>query len=259
MSWFEGQPLPALEADDDERAGAEVADGVLIERREVLFLSLGAMAALALGWPQRAMAEEGGGKSDLSAAEGDLAFDALIREAVPKAEELVKSEKANEDAYLHGLAALVARLKAAPDGKFKGQNPVEAAKHYDKQPFMVVQFKLQPGAALPWHDHRDYNGILSCVQGEARVKSYDIVGDNRIPPKGQTFNIQETGDRLMKVGTMSQLTRTRDNVHDVRAGKDGARLLDFFTFYKPSGTSVFMNVEAKPADAEKRIYEATWK
>ena len=46
--------------------------------------------------------------------------------------------------------------------------------------------------------------------------------------------IRETTDALLTAGTVSRLTRTKDNLHDLKgAGKDGARVLDFFTFFEP--------------------------
>ncbi|MCW8130351.1 MAG: hypothetical protein KIS92_08390 [Planctomycetota bacterium] len=259
MSWFHDRPISeATDAslDADERPGAEVAEGVTVERREVVLLSLGALASLCLGWPQRAAAEDG---AALSAPEGDLAWDALLKEALPMAEHLVKQKKPNEEAYLLQLASLVARLDKAPDGTFAPKRAVAAVEHLRKMPFVVVQFKLEANAALPFHDHRDYIGVLSSVAGEAQVRSFKIQGDNPVPPAGKSFEIRETGSRTLTPGRSSHLSRTRDNVHDIRAGKEGARLLDFFTFYSKEGKSVFMNVGEKPKDAEKKIYEATWK
>ncbi len=259
MSWFHNRPISearSMMLDADEKPGAEVADGVCIERREVLMVSLGALAAFCLGWPQRAAAEEAAG---LDAPEGELAWDALLKQALPMAENLVKQKKPNEEAYLLQMASLVARLDKAPEGNFPPKRPIGAIEHYRKMPFVVVQFKLEPGAALPYHDHRDYIGILSSVAGEAQVRSFEIQGANPTPPAGSSFDIRETGSRILTPGRSSHLSRTRDNIHDVRAGKDGARLLDFFTFYSKDGKSVFMNVSDKPKDPEKKIFEASWK
>ena len=54
MSWFPEVPPEA----DDEKEGALIADGVLVERRDVIRLSLGALAVWSLGWPQKALAED---------------------------------------------------------------------------------------------------------------------------------------------------------------------------------------------------------
>ncbi len=91
------------------------------------------------------------------------------------------------------------------------------------------------------------------------MRSFEVVGADARPPKGKSFDIRETHDGLLFPGRASVLSRSRDNIHDVRAGKEGARLLDFFTFFNPAGQSVFLDVQEKPRDPEKRIFEATWK
>jgi hypothetical protein len=219
----------------------EVGDGVLLERRGVVLLSLGALALLSLRWPERALA----GETDDDA---DLTWDALVKQAVPLAERHVKAKKPNEEVYLNRLAALAHRLKI----------PSEGAHLQAKRPLTVAQFRFEPGRGFPWHDHRDYNGLILCVGGEARVRSADILGGDPRPAAGKTFQIRETVSAVLTPGTASRLTRSKDNVHDVRGGPDGARVLDFFTFFEPGGRSVNLTVDEKPRDADRRIYDATW-
>ncbi|MBI3723161.1 hypothetical protein HY251_04280 [bacterium] len=245
MSWFGPRVSP-------EEEGREVAPGVRIERRSMLKASLGAVALLQGGLVSRALAQE---KPD---DEGELTWDALLKLAIPLAEKLVARKKPNEEAFLLKLSSYMARLSEVPEAKF-GRGPVASASVHDKHQLVVVQFKLDAGAALPFHDHRDYVGILAAVSGEARVRSFDIQGEDPRPPKGKTFLIAETGDRLLAPGHYSHLSRRSDNVHDIRAGADGARLLDVFTFFKEDGKSVYLNVGEKPRDREKRLYEASWK
>jgi len=235
MSWFPETMSGSGPVDLD--------DGVRLERRDVLKASVGALALLSLGWPQRAL-----GQDPAPADDAELAWDAFVKDAVPMAEKLVAARKPNEEAYLHRLAALVHRLKLPAEG--------EALRA--KQPLSVVQFNLKAGKGFHWHDHRDYNGLILCTAGEARVRSYDIVGDDPRPPKGKTFVIRETVDATLTPGRVSHLARLRDNVHDVRACDEGARLLDLFTFFDAGGRSAYMKVEEKPKDTVKRLYEAAW-
>lgn len=91
------------------------------------------------------------------------------------------------------------------------------------------------------------------------MRSADILGGNPRPPKGKTFEIRETGNAQLTAGRASGLARTRENVPDVRsAGRDCARLLDFFTIFESDGRSVPLQVAEQPKDAAQRIYEATW-
>jgi hypothetical protein len=201
MSWFpESVPL-----DDDEKEGTFVAEGVLIERRDILRISLGALAVWSLGWTQRALAEDvNAPKSEPDNAE--LAWETLLKQALPMAEKLAASPKPNDDAFLFELASLVARLKMPPDAQFKGDKPLQAVETLRKMPFVVVQFQLQPQAAIPFHDHRDYAGLITCLSGEARVRSFDIVGEDKRPPKGKSFEIRETLNGILAPSRISTLS-----------------------------------------------------
>ena len=76
---------------------------------------------------------------------------------------------------------------------------------------------------------------------------------------GKSFEVRETRDDLILPGRISTLGRSRDNVHDLVAGKDGARVLDVFTFFSKRAGSRSLDVAEKPRDAEARVYEAAWR
>lgn len=89
--------------------------------------------------------------------DADLAWEALAKAALPLAEKLVRAKKPKEEVCLARLAARVYRLKVPADTE---SLPL-------KRSLVVAQFKLEPGRGFPWHDHRDYNGLILCVAGEA--------------------------------------------------------------------------------------------
>jgi hypothetical protein len=47
-------------------------------------------------------------------------------------------------------------------------------------------------------------------------------------------------------------------VHVLTAGPEGAVVLDAFTYLAPEARSHYMDVEPKPRDAERKIYDAAW-
>ena len=59
-------------------------------------------------------------------------------------------------------------------------------------------------------------------------------------------------------GRFSSLGTTRENVHDLVAGPEGAVVLDVFTFLPNAQGSHFMDVAETPRDAERKIYDASW-
>jgi hypothetical protein len=253
----------------DEPVGAEVAPRVVVERRHFLWLA----AAAAGGWAlspapapgQEDQRKEPAGKPDSPQGPAApprpaaLTFDDFAREAWPHARELVRTPEPNEETYLFSLASLLARMRP-PEGKFaRGPAKIGYGLAYYHQPLRVIQLRFEPGASIPLHDHREYNGILVGVEGEARVRNFEIFGRKDRPPKGERFQIRETQRGILTPGRQSILSRTRDNLHEVVAGPDGARLLDVFTFFSPEARSHDLDFRDKPVDAERRLYEATWK
>lgn len=253
MSWTSHSPLA-----NEPKPGDELFDGVRLERRDVLLLSLGTLAALILGRPEEALSEAAKVRPRRHPPTGrDLSWDALIEQAVPMAQSLVQCPMRDENVYLRRLSALVTRLAAAPDALFEPDLAVASVNSFHRFPFVVMQFRLAPGAAIPYHDHRDYNGVLSAITGEARVRSFEIVSDDQHALAAKAFQIRETHEALVTPGHVSMLSRTRDNIHDVRAGRKGARLIDFFTFFNEYGRSVYLNV-GECLDSGRKIFEARW-
>ena len=71
--------------------------------------------------------------------------------------------------------------------------------------------------------------------------------------------IKENKNVVAKAGDVSNLSRTRDNIHDIRAGKEGVLFLDIFTFFPNHAGSEYLNVEKKPIEKDGKVYMAAWK
>jgi len=269
MSWF-GHDISAILTSDadssirDTACNIEVADRVTVERRSVLWLSAAAVASVLTGSaalrgqdptpPPREPQTPATGA-------GDLDFGAFLGEIHPLAKRVVESKGHNEEAYLMTVAAAMSRLRD-PGGDLRTAMRTFVEKHSEdgkRFPLAAVAMSLKPGGGFSHHDHRDYNGVIMGIEGEVRIRNYDILGDVPVPPEGQAFQLRETADCLILPGRISSLGRRRDNIHDLVAGPDGARVLDVFTFFEPGATSHYLDVEAKPRDAERRIYDAAWK
>jgi quercetin dioxygenase-like cupin family protein len=251
----------------DEHPKDTVAEGVVLERRSMLRLSAATLAAgLAAACSAPAARSSSKAGSSLAAAgapvtDGTLDLTGFLAEMYPRAQAFIASGGEREEAYLMAIGELMARVQppapaqARADMKsFLEQNP-PVGKDLE---ILVVMFALEPGKGFTHHDHRDYNGVILGVEGEAHVTNYDILGDTLVPPEGETFQIRQTRDDLILPGRFSSLGSTRENVHELIAGPDGATVLDVFTYLQPGARSYFMDVDPKPRDAERRIYDATW-
>jgi len=262
MSWFQDDAVLI-----DERPRETVAEGVLLERRSLLRVSA---AAIVAGLSASCFAPSGS-KSPQDAApaptpevprtDGSLDITEFLTEMHPRAQRFIASGGEREEAYLMSIGELMARLqtptptesRSAVQG-FLADHPSESG----AMEIMVVMFQLEPGKGFAHHDHRDYNGVILGVEGSAHLTNYDILGDDPVPPKGETFQIRQTRDDVLLPGRFSSLATTRENVHELIAGPDGATVLDVFTFLGKGAGSHFMDVESTPRDAERRIYDASW-
>ena len=269
MSYFRPEQMPFAEdapcVVEDIEQNVEVADGVVVERRSVLWLSAAAVTSMLVGAgsvraqepkqpdPTRPPATP---KKNLK-----LSFEDFLKQLLPQARRLIDSKGEDEQSYLMTVAAAMSRLQD-PNAPMRDAMR-EFSKNHRKQgerfPIGAMAMKLAAGGGFSHHDHLNYNGIIMGLEGEVRIRNYDFQGDPPASDSTDTFQIRETRDDLILPGRFSSLGQKRENIHDLVAGKDGARVLDVFTFYARNATSRYLNVEDKPRDAEARIYDATWK
>ena len=254
MSWFPSHDPFETDADEQdaafeavvEKVGDEIAPGVVVERRKILKLPLALVGALALGSRAPRSAQLRNAFAEDSSER--ISFDQLLEELQPLGEALVGGSQTNEEAYLHTVASMLQRLnvEGLPS---RGRKP----------PIAITQLRLKPNAAIPYHDHRNLNGVILGLEGEIRIRNFEIQGENQIPAKNELFRIRETSDARVTPGSVSTLARKRDNIHDLRAGEEGGLILDVFTFFGRDVSSNFVTVDEKAVDEKLRIYEAHWR
>ena len=262
MSWFQDDAVIV-----DERPCKTVAEGVLLERRSLLRFSAATVAAglaASCSAPSRQESAQTSGPApaiDGTPTDGSLDVAEFLAEMYPRAESFVASGGEQEEAYLMAVGELMARLRPPTLAQARSAMDELHKRHRTEDArfeMWVVMFKLEPGKGFSHHDHRDYNGVILGVDGEAHVTNYDILGDTLVPPKGETFQIRQMRDDLILPGRFSSLGTTRENVHELTAGPEGAVVLDVFTFLAPDANSYYMNVEPEPRDARLKIYDASW-
>lgn len=247
---------PVIATGDDRRE--PIADGVTIERRRIFWLSAGSVAALLLGrTPLRG--QEPAQQPAQNPAK--LSFEQFLAEVHPLAKRLIDSGGEDEQAYLMTVAATLCRLRD-PAAPLREQMQAFRKQHAEpgvRFPLAAVSMRLEAGRGFSHHDHLDYNGVILGVEGEVRIRNYDFVGEPPAIDSGRTFEVRQTRDDLILPGGISTLGRGRENVHDLVAGKDGARVLDVFTFFDERATSRYLDVDEKPRDAALRVHEASWR
>ena len=231
---------------------SELAPGVTIERRSILWMPL-ALAAAAL--PARA--------AEISAA---LDWDDFIRLCPADAAQFARdASEIGQDAYLNRIASWAVRLSGAPDtklGAFAGLNPkVEFGPSFRGVPFAVIQWRMQPHAVLPAHCHPQASVCTVGIEGEARVRHFEVHGRAPAFDSGDRtpFLMRETRSQIVTPRRISTLSSTRDNIHYFEAGGGGARGLDITTAYGGDGSFSFVAFHPeKPSVREASLYEAVW-
>ncbi len=280
---------PAKSPLDLPRPGEEVEDGVFVVRRRLLFGGLAAAVAGLLCPGARSQAPQddrnGGSPSSRpahnarSAAETQpadpttAAFDEFAALTSAEARALLQAATPDEEAYLARIAARLSALGPPPPDR-RGKNDGARPWGFSNAAVAVIQFRLSPTKGFKLHDHRDYNGVLCGVSGDADCRNCDFVdvSDSRpasrpsVPDRkdatklvpGQEFLIRETSRVTLKQGVVSTLSRTRSNLHEVMAGASGARLLDVFTYFKPGAGSHGLKTDWREVPSQKGVYRAAW-
>jgi hypothetical protein len=234
--------------------GSELAPGVAIERRSILWMPL--VFAAAILRPARAAAPPA----------PPLDWDDFIRLCPADAAQWARDASAiGQDAYLNRIAAWAVRLKAAPDtklGAFAGLDPkVEFGPSFRGVPFAVIQWRMDPHAVLPAHCHPQASVCTVGMEGEARVRHFEIDGPAPTFDSGSRapFLIRETRRQIISPRRISTLSSTRDNIHYFEAGDLGARGLDITTMYGGDGSFSFVRFQPeKPKDPKNGLFEAVW-
>jgi hypothetical protein len=253
---------------EENQKQIEVSDGVVIERRRWLWLPAMAAAAIVSGksLAQDAAKKQEAAATSLPAQAGQFEWSEFLKQSVPAAAELHRDSSAQgQEAYLHLLAMMASRLKlttipATKLGRFEKHEPALffGPSHLGK-PFFIIEWRMEPGATLPPHCHPNASVCTVGIEGEARIRNFQLLGQAPEFSSPKSFRVRETHNEIIAPGRINTLSVTRDNIHTFQAGKAGARGMDISTYHGPDIGFSFLEMESKPADAEQRIFEAVWK
>ncbi|MGH9837152.1 MAG: hypothetical protein ACREEM_00025 [Blastocatellia bacterium] len=251
----------------EDQQQLEISPGVIIERRRLLWLPVITTATILGG---NALAQDAASKPEANkgvspAPTGRLDWNEFLKQAVPMATELHSdSSPQGQEAYLHWLAQMASRLQlttigATKVGRFEKLDPaVYFGPSHRGKPFFIIEWRMEPGAILPPHCHPNVSVCTVGIEGEARIRNFEVAGQAPEFTSRQSFRVRETHNEIITPGRINTLSAARDNIHTFQAGKMGARGMDITTYHGPDQGFSFLKMESKPADAEQRIFEAVW-
>jgi hypothetical protein len=245
----------------------DIAPGFSETRRRIITLPASIAAGVLLESIGKGFAKQSAqAQPSETEANGQLNWAAFLNQCEPIARELHKDRSAaGQEAYLHWLASMIMRARPgdiprAKVGRFGKLEPaISFGVAYRGQPFFVVEWQLQPDAFLPPHCHPNASACTLGLEGEARIRNFEIVGDAPEFSSRRTFLVRETHDEVIGPGRVNTLSAKRDNIHTFQAGKNGARGIDISSYHGPDVGFSFMDIATTPKNPERRIFEAAWK
>jgi hypothetical protein len=240
----------------------EVFPGIY-ERRHFLRGSLATIAALAAlrAAPEKILAQAPIKPSDVARADS-LAWDDFLKQAVPVAQQMIAEPTFSVDEYLYRIGSLATRLKEIPESKLGPYTAVDPrvwfGPSFRGSPFFIIQWRMEPGAFLPPHNHPNASVCTLGFEGEVWLRNFEIAGEAPDYSSKATFRIRETRNERMSRGRINTLSPSRDNIHCFQVGREGARGIDINTLHGKTNNFSFLDISEKPIDTEKRTFEATW-
>ena len=240
----------------------EVFPGVH-ERRHFLRSSLATVAAIvALRAAPQSIFARAPGTAAYAARADNLAWDDFLKQAVPVAQQLIADPAFSVDEYLYRIGSLATRLKEIPDSKLGPYTAVDRrvwfGPSFRGSPFFIIQWRMEPGAILPPHNHPNASVCTLGYEGEVGLRNFEIVGEAPDYASKKTFRVRETRNETLTRGRINTLSPSRDNIHCFQVGKEGARGIDINTLHGKTNNFSFLDISKTPADSEKRIFEAAW-
>ncbi|MEE8469628.1 MAG: hypothetical protein V3T22_14300 [Planctomycetota bacterium] len=234
---------------------AEVAPGVVVERRSFLGLCSAALLAPRLPEPVLVTPQD----------EPHLTLEEFLDEVLPVARELkaklaAKPARSLEDRYLHTLASYAVRLGDVPVPKLRptpqGEG-VEIGASWFGDPFIVLHWRMKPHSRIRLHAHTYGDVCTLGLEGRARVRNYETVDPLDTSEKG-LVRVRLSNDQLLDSHAINLVPLSHGFCHGFEAGPEGARGLDITTRLAERQPTPYLVLEDKPLDQEAGLYQGRW-
>ena len=194
--------------------------------------------------------------------EQDTAWDTFLQRATALFDGVDDRSAIDDELFIHQLAAFAAPLEEVPwvptgsnaglgDGIRTG--PIQTGR---RRGFFVLRWEFAPGAVLPPHDHPNYSFATFCVEGEMHITNFELQGAAPAYDSKEAFVVRRTQEQLVARGRINTLTRTRDNIHTLRAGPDGAVGMDIGILHAADVGFSYLDI-ADEGDA-RGAFDARW-
>jgi len=226
---------------------------VEIDRRD--FILIGASGALMLA----SFAD--------AAPPSDEDFAVFMAALEEMGDQLPVTTRADQDAYIYGLASRALRVNNFPTPKMgrMGRTGVEIGPLGRTEPptdivhgIALVSYRMAPDAVFQPHNHPNYSVATIGLEGEARVTHYESEVSAPAFTSRDPFTVRRTAERLLRPRDVTTLSPSRDNIHTFRAGTAGARFVDLFSNHGGDVGFSFLDIDPQPAAVGSDAFRARW-
>ena len=138
-----------------------------------------------------------------------------VRDAVANDAAALRRPGAQIDALLNAMSAVDAAALGIDDVQRPGACTYLGI--VENEEYSIAAFVLKPGAKIPLHDHPNMTVLSKVVRGSLRVTSFDVGADGKAR-RSESVLSSDDGP--------AALYPSVNNVHEFRAGADGAVVLD---------------------------------
>jgi hypothetical protein len=230
-----------------------VKPSITIDRRD--FLLIGAGGVVTFASPANA------------APPADENFAAFMAALEQIGDQLPVATRAEQDAYIYGLAARALRVKSFPEPKMGryGRTGVQIGRLAQTEPttdlvhgVVLVSYRMEPNATFQAHNHPNYSVATVGLEGEARFVHYEAESSAPEMTSGEAFTVRRTAERLLRGGDVTTLSPSRDNIHTFRAGPRGARFVDLFSNHGGDVGFSFLEIHPQAIASGGDSYRARW-
>jgi len=116
------------------------------------------------------------------------------------------------------------------------------------RPFVVSMFRMAPGCLLPAHCHPGGGGVTICLDGTLDIQHFDLVdGAPPFSDTGKQATVRLESVTRLSADRYTVFTPQRSNLHQLRAGPDGAVGVDFAVQWQGAGEFSFLRFEDERA------------
>lgn len=231
---------------------AEVAPGVIVERRSFLALAASALGITGLSGCSGKPVHAGSG--------GQFSMQEFVDEVVPVAKQLKESKSPwGEDRYLYTLASYAVRLGKIKSPQMSASDQgvdTFVGKGWGSDPFTVFHWRMAPGSVIRPHAHTYDNVVTLVLDGQARIRSFETVEKPEFW-KEDLVRVRMTNDQLLAKGDINIVHQAQ--AHEFRAGPAGAQGIDISTPLRKMQPTPYLELQKKPVDAQNRIFMGSWK